>query len=68
MPKFVRFTPTYNPARSVWVNPDNVTHVQAEGDVEGSPTCFIGNASNGGVFVIGSAAEVVEKLEDARRG
>ena len=66
MAKFVRFTPAYNSARSVWINPDLVTHVQAEGDVEGTPTCFIGNTANGGIFVQGTASEVAEKLWEAQ--
>ena len=68
MAKFVRFTQAYAPSIDVWVNLENVTHVQGSTspDTE-APTTFIGTSGEG-VFVVGSALEIVEKLEDARRG
>lgn len=66
MPKFVRFTDPYD-KKSVLVNPDLVILVKEAGDYYGQPVTYItfyGECRT----VEGSTAEVIEKLEDARRG
>lgn len=66
MAKFVRFTDAYD-KRSIFVNPDLVILVKENGDYYEQPVTYI-TFTGDCRTVEGSVAEVVEKLEDARRG
>ena len=67
MPKFVRFTQAYAPGIDVWVNVENVTHVQGSTSEDSEVhTTFIGTTGEG-VFVTGKALQIMDKLNQAIR-